>query len=171
MPIEKLTAAYWNSKNEILEAATQGWNPLMRLPKLLQEAYPELKKVTFGFFHESDLPEVSSLGWEHMTRNEFDVDEFKKSALPARYGLTDDGSGLLKHGDNYLMFMGKNFRKKLVAARNQYHEERYVESIEGKAHTMTGDPRAAEMAEYSSSTLESAVLQPKRGPGRPPKKK
>jgi len=171
MPNEKLTAAYWNKKTEILEAANQGWNPLMRLPALLKEAYPELKGIEFGFFSESDLPEMHSLGWEHMTKELFDVDELNKSALPARYGLTDDGSGALKWRDNYLMIMGKNFRKKLLKSRNDYHEERYVESIEGKAHTMSGDPRAKEMAEYSSSKLESTILQPKRGPGRPPKKK
>lgn len=178
MPNEKLTAAYWNKKTEIIEAATQGWNPLARLPIMLKEAYPELKGVEFGFFHENDLPEMHSQGWELMTRELFDADELNKSVLPARYGLTDDGSGALKWRDNHLMIMGKGFREKLIDARHKHHEDNFVESIKDKRHTMSGDPRADEMAEYSESTYESKRVQPtaktpepKRKPGRPPKQK
>ena len=171
MPTEKLTAAYWNKKNEIIEAATKGWNPLQRLPVLLKEAYPELKNVEFGFFVEADLPEMHSQGWELFTKEFFDADELNKSVLPARYGLTDDGSGALKWRDNFLMVMGKNFRERLLDARNDHSEDMYGSSIEGKKYTAPTDPRRDEMAEYAESTLESKIVQPKRGPGRPPKQK
>ena len=171
MANEKLTAAYWNKKDEIIESATKGWNPLQRLPVLLKEAYPELKGVEFGFFVADDLQEMHSVGWEHMTRDLFDVDELNKSALPARYGLTDDGSGSLKYRDNYLMIMGKGFRKKLKAARNAHSEDMYRQSIEDRGYTAPSDPRAEEMAKYSESILESKIVQPKRKPGRPAKQK
>jgi hypothetical protein len=178
MPNEKLTAAYWNSKTEIIEAATQGWNPLDRLPKLLKEAFSYLKNVEFGFFSESDLPEMFSQGWELFTKDMFDADEFNKSVIPARYGLTDDGSGALKWRDNYLMIMGKDFRNQLMASRHAKHEDQFVKSIEERKFTMKGDPQAEEMAKYSESKYETKTIkptgktpEPKRGPGRPPKKK
>lgn len=171
MPTEKLTAAYWNKKTEIIEASVRGWDPLQRLPVLLQEAYPELKNVKFGFFIEDDLPERHSIGWELFTKEFFDADELNKSVLPARYGLTDDGSGALKWRDNYLMIMHKNFRAQLMAARNAHSEEKYSSSITGQKYTAPSDPRGAEMAEYAESSLDSKIVQPKRGPGRPPKQK
>jgi hypothetical protein len=103
----------------------------------------------------------------------FDADELN-SVLPARYGIEEVG-GRFKWQNNYLMIMGKDFRKRLIAARNQAHEDKYQASVSGRAYTSPHDPRQEEMKEHAVSKLESHQVRPttqetpKRGPGRPPK--
>jgi hypothetical protein len=169
--------SWWNSRSEIIEAAVKGFNPLIDLPRLIREAYPDFKNVEFGFFSESDVPEMKSYGWIFMTKEHFDVDSFNDSDIPSRFGLAEHG-GSLKWRDNYMMIMGKDFREKLRTARHQKHEDQVDAAIAGQATVAPGDPRGAEMAEASYSRMESATVQPtssaqpkKRGPGRPRKKK
>ena len=169
MPNQKLTKEYWDSKDEIINAAVNGWNPLQRLPVLLREAFPDLKGIDFGFFSESDLPEMHAQGWELLSTDLFDP-EALNSALPARFGLTSD-SGSIKWRDNYLMIMGKDFRRRLKEARHTHSEAQYAASIRDKKYTAPSDPRRDEMDSYAESKLESKIVQPKRGPGRPPKQK
>ena len=171
----KLTKEFWNSKSEIIEAAVKGWNPLMRLPALLKEAYPDLKIVDFGFCSEGDMPEWMSQGWIPLSPDHFDIDEFNNSDIPARFGLRDVG-GVIKWRDNTLMVMGKDFREDLKAARNRHSEDVYSASIMDKAYTAPQDPRKEEMAKYAESKVESSRVQPtsdspKPKRGRPPKNK
>ena len=171
----KLTKEFWNSKSEIIEAAVKGWNPLMRLPALLKEAYPDLKIVDFGFCSDGDMPEWMSQGWIPLSPDHFDIDEFNNSDIPARFGLRDVG-GVIKWRDNTLMVMGKDFREDLKAARNKHSDEVYNASIMDKAYTAPQDPRKEEMAKYAESKVESSRVQPtsdspKPKRGRPPKDK
>ena len=179
MPNKKLTKAYWNSKLDIIESSVKGWNPQKMLPRHLQEAYPDLKAVSFGFFSADDLQERHSVGWELMSTDLFDVDEFNKSDIPARFGLVVK-DGAIMWRDNYLMIMGKDYRKQLVKARHDHHEEQYSASIRNKKYTAPSDPRGKEMSQYAESKLDESVevvkptgdsVAPKRGPGRPPKQK
>ena len=168
------TAAYWNSKSEIIEAATRGFNMMYTLPKMLKEAYPWMKELDLGFCSTGDLPEWHALGWIHLRTEHFDIDEFNKSDLPSRFGLTESG-GVIKWRDNWLMIMGMDFRDQLTEARNNAHEERFQDAVQQQKMAMPGDPRGAEMSSASTSMFESARLQPsdsaeaKRGPGRPKK--
>lgn len=179
MPNKKLTKAYWNSKLDIIESSTKGWNPQKMLPKHLQEAYPDLKAVTFGFFSAGDLQERHSIGWELMGTDLFDVDEFNKSDIPARFGLTVKG-GAIMWRENYLMIMGKDYRKQFMQAQHNHHEEQYAASIHNKKYTAPSDPRGKEMSKYAESKLDESIEivkpdgnspAPKRGPRKPPKKK
>jgi hypothetical protein len=117
MANQKLTKEYWEKKDELIQAAVRGWNPIQRIPVLLREAYADLKGIDFGFFVEADIPERMSMGWEFLSKDMFDADELN-SVLPARYGIEEVG-GRFKWQNNYLMIMGKDFRKRLIAARNQ----------------------------------------------------
>lgn len=166
-----LTKEYWNSKSEIIEAAAKGFNMMQDLPRLLQEAYPDLKSVTFGFCSKSDMPEWQAMGWKPCPTDLFDVAEFNSSDIPDRFGLVDVG-GVIKWRDNYLMIMGKDFRADLQDAIHRRSDEMYQRSVDDKRHTLPGDPRANEMADYANSKLETYRAQPKdakRGPGRPKK--
>lgn len=166
--MKRLTKDFWNSKSEIIEAAVKGWNPQQRLPALLKEAYPDLKHLNFGFCHKEDAPEWISIGWVAMSPSDFDVDEFNNSDIPSRFGLRDVG-GVIMWRDNILMVMDKDFRQKLQDARHSHFEDKYAASINDKKYTAPEDPRRDEMEKYAESSLESHVVQPKRGPGRPPK--
>ena len=169
----KLTKEFWNSKSEIIEAAVRGWNPLMRLPVLLKEAYPDLRVVDFGFCQDDDMPEWMSQGWIPLSPDHFDIDEFNSSDIPARFGLRDVG-GVIKWRKNTLMVMGKDFRSDLVDARNRHSDEMYYKSVEGKKYAAAEDPRKNEMIDYSESKLEGQRVQPTQSAqkkrGRPPKK-
>jgi hypothetical protein len=84
-----------------------------------------------------------------------------------------DVAGVIKWRDNYLMIMGKDFRAELKDAMHRRSDEMYQRAVDDKRHTLPGDPRANEMADYASSKLETYRAQPmdsKRGPGRPKKK-
>ena len=169
----KFTKAYWQGKDEIVAAGVSGFSPLEQVPKLLTEAFADFKNIVFGFFVESDLQHVMSLGWEFLTKEDFNPDTMNE-VLPARFGLEVKADGRLKWRDNYLMFMHKDFREKVQNARNTAHEEKYRSSIEGRAYVSPHDPRGAEMSKHSVSKLETQRVSPasaKRGPGRPPKNK
>lgn len=171
MPLPKLTKDFWNGKSEIIEAAVKGWNPQQRLPRLLKEAYPDLKHLQFGFCHKDDAAEWMSQGWMPLPTTQFDVEEFNRSDIPSRFGLRDV-DGTIWWRENMLMVMDVDFRDRLVGARNAHHEKAYQDSIRDKKYTAPSDPRADEMAKYAESTLESKTVQPtdaKRGPGRPRK--
>ena len=173
MPIQKLTKDYWNKKEKIIQAATRGFNPLEDIPRLLKEAFPDLKAVKMGWCDEPELNAWHSMGWEHMPLDIFDPDEFNNSDIPARYGLTVD-AGRVRWNKNYLMIMGKDFREKLEAARNARSEEMYYASVQNKKYAAAEDPRKHEMLEYSESKLEGQRVQPtaesqKPKRGRPPK--
>jgi hypothetical protein len=176
MPLKRLTKEFWNSKSEIIEAATRGWNPQQRLPALLREAYPDFKHLDFHFCSERDLMEMQSYGWTPLTPGDFDVDSFNNSDIPSRFGVVDAG-GMIKWRDNYLLVMDRSFRDKLIAARHNRHEEQVVQSVNDQRFAMREDPRASEMLEYSESMLETAIIrpsmggEPKRKPGRPSNKK
>ena len=172
----KFTKAYWESKEDIIDAGVKGWSPLEQVPVLLREAFADFKNLDFGFFVEGDLQHVTSLGWEFLTKEDFNPDTLNE-VLPARFGLEVLADGRLKWRDNYLMVMHKDFREKVINARNQAHEDKYKASIEGRAYTSPHDPNREEMAKHSISKLETQRISPasaapaKRGPGRPPKKK
>jgi len=178
-----LTKSYWNSKSEIIEAANRGFNMQQMLPRMLQEAYPDLKSLKFGFCSEEDMPEWQSQGWRPIPPELFDVEEFNASSIPARFGLNESG-GLIKWRHNYLMVMGKDFRAALMDARHQQHENYYEKSVGDRRYVAPEDPRRKDMLEVAESTLEeehrNEPLKPddprggvpqKRGPGRPRKQK
>lgn len=168
--MQKLTKEYWNSKSEIIEAAVKGFDPIQQLPKMLKAAYPDFKQLDFGFCHDAAIPEWMSIGWMPMSPTDFDTDEFNKSDIPSRFGLSDVG-GRIKYRENTLMAMGKDFRRQLQDARDGHHEDNYRASVMDKKYASPQDPRREEMAKYAESKLESAIIQPKRGPGRPPNQK
>jgi len=171
--LNKLTKDYWNKKEKIIQANVRGFNPLEDIPRMLQEAYPDLKNVVMGWCDEAELNAWHTQGWEHMPLDIFDPDEFNKSDIPSRYGIKNE-DGRPRWNKNYLMIMGKDYRAKLVKARNDKSEEQYYASVQNKKYAAAEDPRRHEMLDYSESKLEGQRVQPsadsKPKRGRPPKK-
>lgn len=168
----------WQKYEEVLNAGTQGWNPLQRLPVLLEKEYSWMRKFNLGFCSKGDLTHWRSLGWEHLKTEYFDIDNFN-NAIALRFGLVDDG-GVIKYNDNYLMIQPKDFRKRVQQARNDAYEDRYQKSVSQQGGAPTEDPRKEELDRASYGELETKTIhnigqkpeedEPKRR-GRPPKQK
>lgn len=170
----------WKKYEEVLNAGTNGWNPLQRLPVLLEEAYPWMRKFNVGFCSETDLAHWRSLGWEHLKHEYFEIDNFN-NAIALRFGLTDDG-GVIKYNDNWLMIQPKDFRKRVIKARNDAYEEMYANSVTQQGGAPSQDPRKEELDAASYGELETRTVQnvaqkkeeetpPPKRRGRPPKQK
>jgi len=171
----------WEKYEEVINAGTQGWNPLQRLPKLLEKEYKWMRDFNVGFCSEADLSHWRSIGWEHLKTEHFNIDNFN-NAIALRFGLTDD-AGLIKYNDNWLMIQPKDFRERVLKARNDSFEEMYAQSVTAQGGAPDADPRKDELDRLSGGKLESYKVQnvpqdtsteetpaPKRR-GRPPKKK
>ena len=113
----------WRKKDIISSAGTKGWNPLHDLPELLWEAIPDLQQFIIGHCSEDDIPTWKTIGWVHMRRDHFEVDNFNE-AIGLGLGL-DDSSGVIKFRDNFLMIMPKDYRKRVTDKRNEVFEDSY----------------------------------------------
>lgn len=173
------TTSDWEKYEEVINAGTQGWNPLQRLPVLLHKEYEWMRKFKIGFCSESDLAHWGTIGWEHLKTEYFKIENFN-NAIALRFGLTDHG-GLIKYNENYLMIQPIDFNKRVQDARNQSFEEMYQASIAQQGGAPEQDPRKAELDKASFGEMETARVQnvpreepkveePKRR-GRPPKQK
>jgi len=111
----------WDDVDDLIEASTTGWNPLQKLPLLLEKYIPWAKDFTFGFFIESDLPEVKSYGWVHVKPDQIAGENWNENA-GLRFGL-DISGGVVKFRDNYLLCMPKDHRKKQMDRRHKEHED------------------------------------------------
>jgi hypothetical protein len=166
----------WKKYEEVINAGVQGWNPLQRLPVLLEKEYPWMRKFNVGFCSESDLSHWRTLGWEHLRTEHFDIDNFN-AAIALRFGLTDDG-GVIKYNNNWLMIQPKDFRKRVIQSRNDAFEDFYKKTTSSQGGAPEQDPRKRELDALSGSKLEETRVRteqkeeekPKRR-GRPPKNK
>ena len=136
----------WLKEDLISSAGTKGWNPLKDLPRLLWKNIPDLRQFKIGFCDESDIPIWKTIGWVHMRRDHFEVENFNQ-AIGLGLGL-DDTAGIIKHGTNYLMIMPKEYRKRVQAKRDEIFEESYQRMSE-KTGTIVdrNDPQSEEMLE------------------------
>ena len=170
-------ASDWKKYDELLDAGTKGWNPLSRVPQLLEENFDWAREFTFGFFSEEDVPEAGTYGWVHLRPEHFDVENFNE-AVGTRFGLTD-AAGVIKWRHNYLMMMPKDFRRRQMGNRHDAYIASTADSLEGAAYAHPEDPQyekmlkaSRELSEMESYSVQPKALEgtaPKRGPGRPPK--
>lgn len=147
--------ADWQKHHELLNAGIKGWNALQRLPKILKEEIPWMKDFEIGFFSESDMAEMISIGWRPLLTKDFGEEGFKNfnEAIGLRFNLSD-AAGMVKYRENVLMIMDRDYRKELVKARDQAFEETYKKSVTSRVSSIANDPRADEMESYSSATLD-----------------
>jgi hypothetical protein len=118
---EAPSVAQWRDDAEIANAGTQGWNPLAHLEDLLHRNIPGIRPFKIGHCTESDLPTWGSIGWVHLKREQFKVDNFNE-AVGFGLGLSDE-TGVIKFNDNYIMIMPKDYRRRVQDKRNEIFEE------------------------------------------------
>jgi hypothetical protein len=145
-------ASDWEKHEELLDAGTRGWNPLQRLPRMLEENFEWAKEFVFGFFHGDDVHEAGSFGWAHVRTEHFDVTNFN-TAVGTRFGLIDD-AGVVKWRDNYLMMMPKDFRRRQLDKRHEEYQSGAASALEGAAYAHPSDPRYDEMLKASRELSE-----------------
>lgn len=173
MPKKK--ASDWSKHSELLRAGISGWNPLMRLPKVMQKEFPDLQEFDFGFFSDEDVPERRSMGWDFLDKEDFDVEEFNKT-VGLRFGLTLDAAGHVKWRENYIMVQPKWYREEYVQQRERENTAVFERAMTPAGQFAPGDPRADEMQEASEelSSIQTKTVQAKEPPqrprGRPPTK-
>ena len=171
----------WDSKDqqELLNAATSGWNVLQNLPILLRKYYDWAKPLTFGFKSEDDVNEARSRGWKHVQTSFFaennafnDINEM----VSTPFGLIDH-AGVIKCKNNFLMMMSQEFRDDEMRIRHESYEESVADSLIGSAYANPSDPEYARMKELAEGlttgeayTVRSKPVEdePKPKRGRPP---
>lgn len=149
--------ADWKKYDELLDAGTKGWNPLARLPELLNREFAWTKEFTFGFFSEDDLTIAGSKGWVHVRPEHFDIDSWN-NVVGLRFALVDNG-GVLKFRDNYLMMMPKDYRKRQIAVQNQAHEDAIAESARNAGYAHPDDPEYGKMMRAAQDLSSGEVYQ------------
>ena len=168
----------WRKEDIISSAGTKGWNPLKDLPELLWDNIPDLMKFEIGFCSETDIPLFKTIGWVHMRRDHFEVDNFNQ-AIGLGLGL-DDSSGVIKFRDNFLMIMPKDYRERVKNMRNIVFEESYermsratgtiVDRNDPEGEALLEDAKQFDYGLKEEQFSMSPKVEPKRR-GRPPKNK
>lgn len=172
-PIDR---SQWDRRESVVTASTRGFNPLMEIPKLLHEAYPNLRDLEFGFFIKEDVPARIIDGWVFLTPDEFpDWDKFN-DAIGVRFGMTLDAERHFRLKENYVMVMGRDYRKRYLSEVQTQSEKAYREVTQGPAAPVGDAGTTATFEErtlipQSLSARSSPEQPPVRRRGRPPKEK
>jgi len=147
-------ASEWNRFDAVQNAGTRGgFNPLTHLEKIMHENIPDLRPYTLGFFSESDVNQMSTMGWMHMKTEHFDVEDWNRE-IGTRYNLRTDGGANVMYGNNYIMMMHEGHREKILESRLEAikQQQRIADNAGAYAHPL--DPNKGEMlrgaAEISS---------------------
>ena len=163
----------WKRHDEIINAGSKGFNHLDAIPKILPKEYPWLEDFEMGFCDEGEVPEWTTLGWQHLKTEHFEVSSFNQ-AIGLRFGLSDD-AGLIKFMSNYIMIIPKDLREKQMEARAKEADRLFLAQTEGQKYVHEDEPKHDRKIESSAakSDYEGATIIPteaKKKRGRPPKK-
>ena len=142
---EAPSVAQWAEDSEISNAGTKGWNPLSHLEPLLHRNIPGLRPYRIGHCSESDIPTWRAIGWVHLQRDQFKVENFNE-AVGLGLGLSDD-TGVIKFNDNYIMIMKTSYRKRVESRRHEVFEESLDRSKKGQGQTAGFDGEDQELAQ------------------------
>ncbi len=101
----------WSEK--VYNAGAMGFNLLRDFEREMHEAYPDTQDYNFGYFSESDINNVSTMGWVHLKGSMFEVEDWN-TAVGLRFGLQVDASDNIKYGENFVMMMPKHHRETVI---------------------------------------------------------
>lgn len=135
----------WDRFDAVQNAGTRGgFNPLVHLQKVLHENIPDLRPYEIGFFSESDINEMTTMGWKFMKKEHFEIEDWNRD-IGTRYHLRTDGGTNVMYGDNYIMLMHRGHREKILEARLQaLNDQRELVNNAG-AYAHPKDPNRSEM--------------------------
>jgi len=147
-------ASEWNKFDAVQNAGTRGgFNPLRDLQKIMHENIPDLRPYEIGFFAESDVNEMTTMGWIHMKTEHFDVKDWNNE-IGTRYNLRTDGGTNVMYGNSYIMMMHKDHRERILAARKEafMNQQRAADNAGAYAHPQ--DPNRRDMLRGAKELTE-----------------
>jgi len=109
--------------DSVYNAGAMGFNLLRDFEKEMHRAYPDTQAYTFGYFSDSDISSVSTMGWVHLKGSMFDVEDWN-TAVGLRFGLVKDVSDNVKYGENYIMLMPRQHREDVILPSRKRAAER-----------------------------------------------
>ena len=97
----------------VYNAGATGFNLLRDFEREMHKAYPDTQVYNFGYFSETDINHVSTMGWVHLKGSMFEVEDWN-TAVGLRFGLVADASDNIKYGENYIMLMPRQHRDEVI---------------------------------------------------------
>jgi hypothetical protein len=142
----------WSTK--ALNAGTRGFNLLRDFEREMHRAYPGTQDLTFGYFSDIAINEVSTMGWRFLKAEMFDVDDWN-TTVGLRFSLQRTVDGNLKYGDNYIMIMHKEYRNDVILpARKAAHDQAEDAADEAAVYVHPDDPEKNKMMDHARELSE-----------------
>ncbi len=167
MPIPQVSD--WRRHEAILSSDRKGFNPLRDLYGILCAEYPWLSEWKLGFCVPDEVAEWRSQGWAFLEVSHLSqegLDNFNK-AISLKFGMTSS-DGHVKHRDNFLMIMPKEFRDKQVGSRNERSERQFRQEQDSRGYVAPGDRGGTTESSYEEEQITvNSEGTPKKKRGRP----
>lgn len=153
----------WAKHSELLNTGFQGWDVQQRLPIILKAEIPWMRELTVGFASREKTADWFSRGWFPMRSEHFGETGLTNfnNTVGLRFNL-HSVDGVVRHKKSVIMLKRRDDRDAQENAQNDSFEK-YFSSISKQSYTHPRDPRAKEMAKYSSAGLEEDMYV--RDPG------
>lgn len=146
--------ADWAKHSELLNTGFKGWNAFQRLPVILKSEVPWMREYELGFSTQDDMDNFTALGWKCLRAEHFGEQGIQtfNDTIGSRFNLVSV-DGTVKYKGHYLMLKPKDMRDEQMRQQSENFEE-YYSAIANQHYVHPRDPRAEEMAEGSSASME-----------------
>ena len=152
----------WSEKAH--NAGAVGFNLLRDFEKEMWRVYPETNQYNFGYFSDTDINQVSVMGWTHLKASMWDMEDWNRT-VGLRFGLRTDGGDNVMYGENYIMMMPRQHRDGVILpARKAAIDKVEQSATDAATYVHPEDPEknkmqdaAAKLSEATSSTTKVTV--------------
>ena len=137
-----------------LNAGTRGFNLLRDFEREMHLAYPDTSHLKFGYFSDTAINEVSTMGWKHMKGSMFDVEDWN-TAVGLRFSLQRTADDNLKFGDNFIMIMDRGYRDEIILPARKAEVDKAEQSAnDAAAYVHPDDPEKNKMMDHARELSE-----------------
>ena len=152
-------------------AGAMGFNLLRDFQREMWTAYPETTQYNFGYFSDSDINQVSVMGWQHLKASMWDMEDWNRT-VGLRFGLRTDGGDNVMYGENYIMLMPRKHRDEVILpARKAAHDRQEQTAKDAAAYVHPEDPEKNKMLDHAqkiseeTSSTKTVTASGTSGPG------
>jgi len=145
--------------DNVLNAGTRGFNLLRDFEREMHLAYPDTSHLKFGYFSDTDINHVHTMGWRHFKGDMFDVEDWN-TAVGLRFGVRVDASNNIMHGENYIMIMDRGFRDEIILPARKAEITKLEQSAdEAASYVHPEDPEYNKMKDHASELSEKTSVK------------